>query len=86
MRSTYGLDVDVGEFFKDFIEELEGYDEIDHVFQFEGVTLTPEFLEYSGLPHQKYNAVAFDLDESHVFVYEIEGMVFSSSIKCSFSI
>ena len=79
--------IDVGEFFGKFIKECEEYDEIDHIFQFESVTLTPEFLLLSGLEDKEYITVSFDLDDSEVVVSEKsdgeEKVVFSSLIQCS---
>ena len=79
--------IDVGEFFGKFIKECEDYDEVEHIFQFENVTLTHEFLLLSGLEDKEYITVSFDLDDSEVVVSEKsdgeEKVVFSSLIQCS---
>ena len=82
--------IEVGSFFDRFVKDCDGYDEGEHIFQFNDVKLTTEFLLISGLEDKEYSSVSFLLDEPEpeVVVFENrndgEGdrVVFSALIEC----
>ena len=73
-------------FFSNFIKDFDDYDDIEFVMQFNGATLTDEFLKHSGLPDEKYSSVSFILNDKEVVVYDRdesgEKVVYSSLIAC----
>ena len=79
--------IPVAAFFSKFIKGCDGYDEVDHIIQFEGVVLSAWFLGNSQLPNEKYSAVSFNLDDPEVVVYDRdesgEKVVYSRLIECS---